>query len=104
MVSLANRKLPSMNDGQGVLALAAIIRPTAAMARPEQVTSLPPPARVKGDGPYTPKLVTVMREGYSLSRLQGDLVAGLTVAVVALPLAMALGIASGASPDRGLAT
>ena len=34
------------------------------------------------------------------ARLRADLVAGLTVAIVALPLAMALGIASGASPDN----
>ena len=51
-----------------------------------------------------PKLVTVLREGYSAERLRADAVAGLTVAIVALPLAMALGIASGASPDKGLIT
>lgn len=51
-----------------------------------------------------PKLVTVMREGYGHDRLRRDAVAGLTVAIVALPLAMALGIASGASPDKGLIT
>jgi SulP family sulfate permease len=53
---------------------------------------------------FTPKLVTVLREGYSLAALRGDAIAGLTVAIVALPLAMALGIASGASPDKGLIT
>jgi SulP family sulfate permease len=55
-------------------------------------------------GTVLPKIVTTMREGYSLSRLRADAVAGATVAVVALPLAMALGIASGASPDKGLIT
>ena len=55
-------------------------------------------------GTFLPKIATTMREGYSLSRLQADAVAGATVAVVALPLAMALGIASGASPDKGLIT
>jgi len=45
-----------------------------------------------------------MREGYGHDRLRRDAVAGLTVAIVALPLAMALGIASGASPDKGLIT
>jgi len=35
-----------------------------------------------------------LREGYTRSILTSDLVAGLTVAVIALPLAMALGIAS----------
>ncbi len=53
---------------------------------------------------FTPKLLTVWREGYSLTRLRADALAGLTVAIVALPLAMALGIASGASPDKGLVT
>ena len=53
---------------------------------------------------YTPKLITVLREGYSFSAFRADAIAGLTVAIVALPLAMALGIASGASPDKGLIT
>jgi SulP family sulfate permease len=53
---------------------------------------------------YTPKLVTVLREGYGLSDLKADLIAGMTVAVVALPLSMAIAIASGVTPDRGLYT
>ena len=53
---------------------------------------------------FTPKLVTVFREGYGRRDLRADLVAGVTVAIVALPLAMALGIASGASPREGLVT
>jgi SulP family sulfate permease len=53
---------------------------------------------------FTPKLVTAWREGYGRTQLRADAVAGLTVAIVALPLAMALGIASGASPDKGLIT
>lgn len=55
-------------------------------------------------GSYTPKLLTVFREGYSAATFRADAIAGLTVAIVALPLAMALGIASGASPDKGLIT
>ncbi len=51
---------------------------------------------------FTPKLVTVLREGYGLAHLRADAVAGLTVAVVALPLSMAIAIASGTTPDRGL--
>jgi SulP family sulfate permease len=43
---------------------------------------------------HTPKLWTCLREGYTLRHFGGDLTAGLTVAVIALPLAMALGIAS----------
>lgn len=54
--------------------------------------------------PFTPKLFTVLREGYGIAQLRTDALAGLTVAIVALPLAMALGIASGASPDKGLVT
>lgn len=52
----------------------------------------------------TPKLVTTLREGYSLGALQRDATAGLTVAIVALPLSLALAIASGTTPDRGLVT
>ncbi|MEH6789448.1 SulP family inorganic anion transporter [Parasphingorhabdus sp.] len=53
---------------------------------------------------FTPKLITTMREGYGFSLFKSDTVAGLTVAIVALPLSMALAIASGASPDKGLVT
>ena len=53
---------------------------------------------------FTPKLVTTLREGYGSAGFRADVVAGLTVAIVALPLAMALGIASGASPREGLVT
>ncbi|HEX2528151.1 MAG TPA: SulP family inorganic anion transporter [Geminicoccus sp.] len=53
---------------------------------------------------FTPKLVTVLREGYGLGDLKADMVAGLTVAIVALPLSMAIAIASGVTPDRGLYT
>lgn len=51
---------------------------------------------------FTPKLVTVLKEGYGLKQLRADAVSGLTVAVVALPLSMAIAIASGVSPERGL--
>ncbi|HSO46617.1 MAG TPA: SulP family inorganic anion transporter, partial [Rhizobiaceae bacterium] len=53
---------------------------------------------------FTPKIVTVWREGYRLEHLRADAIAGLTVAIVALPLSMAIAIASGVSPDRGLYT
>jgi SulP family sulfate permease len=53
---------------------------------------------------FTPKLVTVFREGYGLSDLRADALAGLTVAIVALPLSMAIAIASGVGPERGLFT
>jgi SulP family sulfate permease len=53
---------------------------------------------------FIPKLATCLREGYTLGHFRHDLVAGITVAVVALPLAMAFAIASGTTPDRGLFT
>lgn len=53
---------------------------------------------------YTPKLVTVLREGYDLAAFKADALAGLTVAIVALPLSMAIAIASGVGPERGLYT
>lgn len=53
---------------------------------------------------FTPKLVTILREGYGWSRFRADAVAGLTVAIVALPLSMAIAIGSGLSPDKGLYT
>ncbi len=51
---------------------------------------------------YTPKLLTILREGYGAADLKADAIAGLTVAIVALPLSMAIAIASGVTPDRGL--
>lgn len=51
---------------------------------------------------FTPKLITLFREGYDLPTLRADAAAGMTVAVVALPLSMAIAVASGVSPERGL--
>ena len=53
---------------------------------------------------FTPKLVTVLREGYGLPQFKSDVMAALTVAVVALPLSMAIAIGSGAKPENGLYT
>ncbi len=53
---------------------------------------------------FTPKSVTLWREGEIGRSWRTDALAGLTVAIVALPLAMALGIASGATPNQGLVT
>ncbi|MBN9220089.1 MAG: SulP family inorganic anion transporter [Mesorhizobium sp.] len=53
---------------------------------------------------FTPKLVTVLREGYTSAHFKADVIAGLTVAIVALPLSMAIAIASGVTPERGLYT
>lgn len=53
---------------------------------------------------YEPKLFTVLRRGYGAADFRHDIVAGLTVSIVALPLSMALAIASGTTPDKGLHT
>src|SRR3954463_12079857 len=53
---------------------------------------------------FSPKLLTVFREGYGFADLRADALAGLTVAIVALPLSMAIAIASGVGPERGLFT
>ena len=53
---------------------------------------------------FVPKLVTAWREGYGWADARADLFAGLTVSVVALPLSLALAIASGVEPGRGLFT
>ena len=51
-----------------------------------------------------PKLVSILREGYTRKMFAGDLTGGLTVGVVALPLTIALAIASGVKPQQGLYT
>ena len=53
--------------------------------------------------PNVPKSIQALRN-YNLTMLQHDLVAGVTVGLVALPLAMAFGIASGVTPQAGLYT
>ena len=52
----------------------------------------------------TPKLVTTLREGYSRRDLGRDVLAGIVVGIVALPLSIAFGIASGVRPEQGLFT
>ncbi len=53
---------------------------------------------------FQPKLITVLREGYGRSDFLRDLLAGVIVAIVALPLAIAFAIASGVKPEQGLYT
>ena len=53
---------------------------------------------------YFPKLATVLTEGFGLGALRKDIFAGLTVAFVALPLSMAIAVASGVAPEKGLYT
>lgn len=51
---------------------------------------------------HLPKLATTLGEGYGLAKFRKDALAGLTVAIVALPLSMAIAVASGVAPARGL--
>ena len=51
-----------------------------------------------------PALIPTLREGYGAEHLRRDAIAGLTVAIVALPLSMAIAIASGGTPAMGLYT
>jgi len=54
---------------------------------------------------FRPKLITVLTEGrYDATAFRSDALAALTVAIVALPLSMAIAVASGVSPERGLYT
>lgn len=52
---------------------------------------------------FQPKLFTILK-GYSKKQLVSDIIAGLIVAIIALPLSIALAIASGVSPEKGLYT
>src|SRR6201994_2632577 len=51
---------------------------------------------------YRPKLATIFQEGYDARKFRKDFRAALTVAIVALPLSMAIAVASGVAPERGL--
>lgn len=53
---------------------------------------------------FTPKLVECLYKGYDMAKFKRDCVSGLTVAVISIPLAMALAIASSVGPDQGLYT
>jgi len=54
---------------------------------------------------FKPKFFSLFkRKGYSKAQLQSDMLAGIIVGIVALPLAIAFAIASGVSPERGLIT
>ncbi|MDR0686728.1 MAG: sulfate permease [Dysgonamonadaceae bacterium] len=52
---------------------------------------------------FRPKLLTMIK-GYSVEKFAKDVMAGIIVGIVALPLAIAFGIASGVSPEKGLVT
>lgn len=53
---------------------------------------------------FKPKIATVWEEGYSIADFKHDAIAALTVAIIALPLSMAIAVGSGVAPERGLYT
>jgi SulP family sulfate permease len=53
---------------------------------------------------FLPKTIVCLREGYGRQFFFADVLAGVTVAIIALPLSLALAIGSGVSPERGLFT
>jgi SulP family sulfate permease len=53
---------------------------------------------------FVPKLFTLLKQGYSFRQFWSDSLAGVTVGIVALPLALAFAIASGVSPEKGIYT
>lgn len=53
---------------------------------------------------FIPKSYLYLRHKYNWDTFKKDLIAGTTVGVIALPLAMAFAIASGVSPERGIIT
>ena len=59
--------------------------------------------KLSGSIDFQPKLLSSLKN-YSLSRFKDDLIAGIVVGIVALPLAIAFGIASGVTPTIGLIT
>lgn len=57
-----------------------------------------------GKNEFTPKLVSLLKKGINKQQLSKDILSGIIVGIVALPLAIAFAIASGVSPEKGLIT
>ncbi len=53
---------------------------------------------------FEPKFISALKEGYSLKTFGHDLLAGIIVGIVALPISIAFAIASGVKPEQGLIT
>ncbi|RLM18916.1 C4-dicarboxylic acid transporter DauA [Brenneria alni] len=60
--------------------------------------------RINGIKPFSALIEACWREKYTLHRFTQDIIAGITVGIIAIPLAMALAIASGVPPQYGLYT
>ncbi len=56
------------------------------------------------DNTFTPKFFSLLKKGITKDQILKDSLAGVTVGIVALPLAIAFAIASGVTPDKGLIT
>src|ERR1041385_7300518 len=67
-------------------------------------SSAPTRSRRSGGDAFVPKSIVCLREGYGKQFFFNDLLAGLTVGVIALPLAIAFAIASHVRPEQGLYT
>lgn len=53
---------------------------------------------------FKPKLFSLLKNGISKKQLRKDILAGVVVGIVALPLAIAFAVASGVSPEKGIIT
>lgn len=53
---------------------------------------------------FKPKLFSILKAGVGRKQISSDIMAGITVGIVALPLAIAFAVASGVSPEKGLIT
>lgn len=69
------------------------------MSRPQPEAG---PTRASYFAGLTPAVIDAFKGGYSFQRFRGDLFGGVTAAVIALPLALAFGVASGAGAIAGL--
>jgi SulP family sulfate permease len=65
---------------------------------------LPPPSESSWRDVFYPKLFSVLNRRYWSEGLARDVMAGVIVGIVALPLAIAFAVASGVTPDKGLIT
>src|SRR5688572_26634365 len=79
--------------------------PVAQMSQINPTLSYAPVARGRFDR-FLPKSIICLKEGYGRDHVLNDLIAGITVGIIALPLAMAFAINSGPGlkPEQGLYT
>ena len=60
--------------------------------------------QIRMESIFKPKLFSLIRSGISRKQVSSDMLSGMVVGIVALPLAIAFAVASGVSPDKGLIT